>query len=114
VSSSRLRPAATFAGRSTQPPPVPRRGRCGEPVAVGVVVVLDGEMAVLDKQFGYASSGLRDPDLDVVACRLPAVSLLAELDAFYTEHRRAGDLDAVSKCSAGRPKEVGPCPARPR
>jgi hypothetical protein len=25
--------------------------------------------------------------------RLPAVSLLAELDAFYTEHRRGGNLD---------------------
>jgi hypothetical protein len=26
--------------------------------------------------------------------RLPAVSLLAELDGFYTEHRRCGELEA--------------------
>jgi hypothetical protein len=30
-----------------------------------------------------------------VACAtLPAVSLLTELDAFFTDHRRCGDLDA--------------------
>jgi hypothetical protein len=52
-----------------------------------------------------------------MACgRLPAVSLLAELDAFYLEHRRCGDLDAgvdgevvwiVCECGTSMARRVG-------
>jgi len=30
-----------------------------------------------------------------VACRLPAVTLLADLDAFLQEHRRCGAMEAA-------------------
>ena len=46
--------------------------------------------------------------------RLPAVSLLAELDAFYTEHRRCGELEAgvegpVVWMQCGCGADIAPC-----
>jgi hypothetical protein len=38
--------------------------------------------------------GCRDSRPPAPWGRLPAVGLLAELDAFFTEHGRCGDLDA--------------------
>src|ERR687892_2395547 len=41
--------------------------------------------------------------------RLPTVSLLPELDAFYTEHRRCGDLDGgVDGPACGSRASAGP------
>jgi hypothetical protein len=53
-------------------------------------LVLDGEVAIYDQQL---RSRLISP-MPARCGRLPAVSLLTELDALYTEHGRCGDLDA--------------------
>jgi hypothetical protein len=41
-----------------------------------------------------AAQSLRPSRTPVVCATLAPVSVLTELDAFYTEHRRCGDLDA--------------------
>ena len=49
----------------------------------------------IERRFGSCRRSL-SPTLAANG-RLPAVTLLTELDAFYTEHRRCGKLDAGVK-----------------